>query len=220
MWDIERILFGQAPPSFLLEVFIRTLVIYVAAIAVLRWMGKRMNGQLSIIELSVMVMMGAIISVPMQLPERGILQGLLVLLVTLLLLRTVNWLSYRSVRLENLVHGKVSVLVKDGVLQVKELEANRLTNQQVFAVLRNRQIYNLGKVKRLYLEDTGSFSLYTEEKDKPGLPLYPPIDETIYESHEAGTSTAKACCRCGTVQTNGNEQCTCCGSNNWSKAIV
>src|SRR5947209_8169180 len=87
LWDIKRILFGQAPPEFLVEVFIRSLVIYVAAIIVMRWMGKRMNGQHSIIELSVMVMMGAIIAVPMQVPDRGMLQGVLILLVTLFLLR-------------------------------------------------------------------------------------------------------------------------------------
>lgn len=148
LWDIKRILFGQAPPEFLLEVFIRTLVVYIAAIVVMRWMGKRMNGQLTIIELAVMVMMGAIISVPMQVPDRGILQGLLVLLATLFFLRMINWASYRSPKFEALVHGHVVTIVKDGVLQVKELEENQLSNQQVFMVLRSKNIFNLGRVKK------------------------------------------------------------------------
>lgn len=110
LWDVERILFGQAPPEFLLEVFIRSLIVYIAALVVIRWMGKRMNGQLTIIELSVMVMMGAIIPVPMQIPDRGIVQGLLVLLATLAFLRTANRLSYRSAKFENLVQGNLITL--------------------------------------------------------------------------------------------------------------
>src|SRR3982750_3522578 len=87
LWDVKRILIGQAPPEFLLDVLIRSLIMYIAAILVLRWMGKRMNGQLSIIELAVMVTMGAILAVPMQIPDRGLLQGLLVLVTILALLR-------------------------------------------------------------------------------------------------------------------------------------
>src|SRR3954469_18684744 len=107
LWDLKRILIGQAPPEFLLEVFIRSLIIYVAAIIIMRYMGKRMNGQHSIIELSVMVMMGAIVAVPMQIPDRGILQGLLILVVTLLLLRTLNWLGFKSEKVEKTVQGEL-----------------------------------------------------------------------------------------------------------------
>lgn len=112
LWDIKRILLGQAPPEFLPEVFIRTLLVYVAAIVVMRWMGNRMNGQQTIVELSVMVMMGAIISVPMQVPDRGILQGLLVLLATLFLLRNINWLGFKNTKFEKTVQGEVVLLVK------------------------------------------------------------------------------------------------------------
>lgn len=63
LWDVRRILFGQAPPAFLQEVLLRSLIIYFAPIVVLRWMGKCMNGKFSIIELAVLVMIGAIIAV-------------------------------------------------------------------------------------------------------------------------------------------------------------
>src|SRR5215213_8698060 len=102
LWDIERILFGQAPPEFLLEVFIRTLVIYLLATIVMRWLGKRMNGQLTIVELAVVVMMGAILAVPMQIPDRGLLQGVIVLLSVLLLLRGINLVAFRNSRFEKL----------------------------------------------------------------------------------------------------------------------
>lgn len=112
LWDVKRILFGQAPPEFLLEVFIRSLIIYVATIIVMRWLGKRMNGQLSIIELSVIVVMGATISVPMQIPDRGLAQGFVVLLCILFFLRGINWIAFKSTGFEKLTQGDASLLIK------------------------------------------------------------------------------------------------------------
>jgi uncharacterized membrane protein YcaP (DUF421 family) len=220
LWDLKRILIGQAPPEFLLEVFIRSLIIYIAAIMVMRWMGKRMNGQHSIVELSVMVMMGAIVAVPMQIPDRGILQGILVLLVTLFLLRTLNLLGFNNSKTEKLIQGEVITLVKDGVLQKKELTQTAITNQQVFEILRSKSVYNLGKVKRLYLEGCGTFSLYQEEQPRPGLPMYPPIDTIIYEQNPATLNSQLACTYCGKVHPEKTDYCNHCGHNDWAKAIL
>lgn len=219
LWDVKRILLGDAPPEFMLEVFIRSLLVYLIAIVVMRWMGKRMNGQHTIIELSVMVMMGAIISLPMQAPDRGILQGVLVLLVTLILLRGINWLGFRNSRFEKLVQGESFVLVKDGVLQKDVQQNTAITNQQVFEILRSKQIYNLGKVKRMYIEACGIFSIYKGENEKPGLPIYPQIDETIYESYENVSHQEKACSNCGLVQVSATANCSNCGKEDWVKAI-
>jgi uncharacterized membrane protein YcaP (DUF421 family) len=220
LWDVKRILFGEAPAEFMLEVFVRSLVMYLIAIVIVRAMGKRMNGQHSIIELAVMVMMGAIISLPMQAPDRGILQGVLILLVTLFLLRRTNLLGFKNAKFEKVVHGDIFALVKDGVLQ-KDIQKNtRITNQQVFEILRSKGIYNLAQVKRMYIEAYGMFSIYQEEKEKPGLPIYPQIDETIYESYESVSAHEKACANCGTVQQTASSACTTCGNNDWVKAII
>ena len=42
--DWQRILIGDAPVEFLLEVFIRTALIYLALLIIMRFLGKRMNG--------------------------------------------------------------------------------------------------------------------------------------------------------------------------------
>ncbi len=71
--DTGRILFGEAPAEFLLEVLIRTLIIYVALLVTVRLMGKRMVGQLTISEMSVMLTLGAIVSPGMQAPATRLL---------------------------------------------------------------------------------------------------------------------------------------------------
>src|SRR4051812_23368983 len=160
--DLKRILLGQTPPIFLAEVFIRALVIYLCAMLVMRYMGKRMNGQHSIIELSVMVMMGAIVAPAMQIPDRGITWGILILVVTLVLLRGLNWLGFKNSKIEKIVQGEPITLVSDGVIQKDVLKKTKITNQQVFEGLRTRQIYSLGRVRRMYMEGYGLFSVYEQ----------------------------------------------------------
>jgi uncharacterized membrane protein YcaP (DUF421 family) len=220
LWDIKRILFGQAPPEFLLEVFIRSLIIYVAAIIVMRWMGKRMNGQLTIIEMAVMVTMGAILAVPMQVPDRGLLQGFFVLFCILLLLRGINWWAYKNSRFEKLVQGEVSTLVKDGIIDLAELKRTSISKQQLFEILRAKKIFHLGKVKRVYLEACGIFSVYPQEKAKPGLPLYPPTDPGVLDSQNYPDEKLHACCNCGSLASDINLHCHHCGSDQWTKAIL
>jgi len=74
----------------LLEAALRTLIIYLVLLLAMRLLGKRMNAQLTVAELSVMIMLGGIVSVPMQIPDRGILQGVLVLACIVALFRGIN----------------------------------------------------------------------------------------------------------------------------------
>lgn len=74
--DVACILFGQAPPIFLLEIFIGAIVAYTHSLLIVRWLGKRMTGEFTLMKTAVMVTPGEIFSTPMQAPDRGILQGL------------------------------------------------------------------------------------------------------------------------------------------------
>lgn len=220
-FDIQRILFGQNPGEFVLEVLFRTLIIYLFLLLILRLMGKRMDGQLTITEFAVMVMLGAVVSVPMQIAERGLLLGIISLLCILLLHRSINWLAVRRSKLEEITHGTMTVLVKNGILQLGELHRTGMSKQNLFAALRARQIFNLGKVRRVYFEACGLISVYTYENKRPGLPIYPDQEmEFMKERSELVRSNA-ACSNCGRVVQGAEQERECknCGVNHWTDAV-
>ncbi|MBD2756765.1 DUF421 domain-containing protein [Spirosoma validum] len=220
--DWHRILIGDAPVEFLLEVFIRTVIIYLVLLVTMRLLGKRMNGQLTNLELAVMLTMGAIVSPAMQLPDRGLLSGMLALGCALVFLRQTNLLGFKSSKAEQFIQGTETVLVKDGIIQVDEMAKNRLSHQQIFAALRSENVYNLGKVKRLYIEAYGMFSIYQDETGKPGLSLLPPSDEEIQSIHEQPKEKLLACTNCGnTVPAQPKpDACPICQANDWVNAIL
>ncbi len=40
-FDLQRMIFGDGSPLFLLEIVLRTLIVYVYALLLLRWLGSR-----------------------------------------------------------------------------------------------------------------------------------------------------------------------------------
>jgi uncharacterized membrane protein YcaP (DUF421 family) len=220
--DFQRILFGEAPPEYLIEVLIRTLIIFLALLIFLRLIGKRMGGVLTISDLAVMLTLGAILAVPMQVPDKGILQGIVILITVLLLQRGLNLWEFRSNKVEQVTQGEMTVLVKDGKIKTGNMLKSRISKQQIFAQLRKSNIHSLGKVKRMYLEACGIFSIYEFEDDKPGLSVLPPSDKGIYELRQHRESDSMSCGNCGNTvsERKTHEACQLCGSKEWYKSVI
>src|ERR1700749_3909429 len=95
--DWVRILLGNMPPQFLIEVIMRVAFIYLLILFCIRLMGKRMAAQLSRNELVAISSLAASIGIPIQTPDRGLLPALLVALVVVAAQRMVaTWLSRRQ----------------------------------------------------------------------------------------------------------------------------
>jgi uncharacterized membrane protein YcaP (DUF421 family) len=91
--DVHRILIGDVPPAFFIEVIIRTVVIYFLLILSIRLIGKRMALQLNVTELTAMVALAAAIGVPIQAPDRGILPAAVIAVVVVLSERLITRLQ-------------------------------------------------------------------------------------------------------------------------------
>lgn len=221
-WDWQRILFGQAPAEFLLEVFIRTVLIYLVLLLVLRILGKRMDGQLTLTEMSVMVTLGAIVSVPMQIPDRGLLMGVVALSCVLAFQRGWNWLTVKNEAIEKISQGTHSILVKDGIIQLDELQKTALSKQHLFAALRQKMVFNLGSVKRVYFEACGIFSIYMNGNNTPGLPVFPSSEVEVMKSQAKIVNDLRACKSCGNIAniSEAEKPCKVCRAGDWMEAVV
>jgi uncharacterized membrane protein YcaP (DUF421 family) len=219
--DWQRILFGNAPVDFLLEVAIRTLFTYFILLIVVRLLGKRMSAQLTSTEMAVMLVLGAIVSVPMQTPERGLLQGVFMLFLILAFQQGLTAWMRRNEKLEDKIQGTLSILVKDGVLQLREMDKINLSREQLFGVLRSQQIYNLGAIKRLYQEACGDFSTYKQKEAKPGLSILPRKDKEIQHLQKRILDHTVVCAHCGHIEPETSKRlCIVCGQEQWEQPVV
>lgn len=196
--DLHRIFVGNAPWEFLLEIFLRTLFIYIAFYLLVRWLGKRMNGQVTLTEMIVMLSLGGIIGVPMQSPDRGVIQGIIVILCALLFQRSISLWGFYNHKIEKWTQGRAKMLVKDGKLNLEVMSKARISHYQLFAKLRGKEIYQLGKVKRVYLEAEGLFSIFEDDKGCCGLSTLPEEDTEVIHRQESAEGKW-ACRNCGEV---------------------
>ncbi|MCE6989737.1 DUF421 domain-containing protein [Dyadobacter sp. CY323] len=220
--DWNRILFGQAPPIFLVEVLIRTFIIYLILLVIVRLMGKRMGGQLTISELAVMITLGAIVSPGMQMPQTGLLLGIMILVCALIFQRGLTLAEYKSAKFEDISQGSASILVKDGVMEVDTMRKTKISRQQLFSALRGKEIFNLGEIDRVYLEACGIFTICKKKQPAPGLILFPPDDREINSFSQEVSEGKKVCLNCGKTlpEEYASGQCPVCDSNHWEQASM
>jgi len=217
--DLQRIFIGNAPVEFLAEVFIRTLCVYVMLLIVVKLLGKRMSGQLTITEMAVLIMLGAIVGSPIQIPDRGILTSMLILICTLSFQQFINRWSFKNEKFEQLLLGRSGMLVKNGVLQLDQMRKERVSTQQIFALLRAHRITQLGQVKRIYLEACGIFSVFKNPEPQPGLSIFPNEDQKIFNSYQNKSDNQFACKNCGNLSGKPDLPCKVCGHIHWLIAI-
>jgi len=218
--DWARVFMGEVPPAFLLEVVFRLVFVFLLLVIAMRLLGIRMAAQLNRIEMIALFSLAAAIGVPLQAPERGLLPAVMIAVVVGLGKLVVSG-AYFSQKFEQIAEDDYSILIKDGVLQMKEMKISRVTVERLFAQLRRHKIRHLGEVKRFYFEASGDFSLIREESPGPGLFVIPDFDEEFIQEQQQ--SDQLVCCSCGkqmSEKEQESKQCTNCNGHEWQTAIV
>lgn len=216
---LRRLLLGDAPLAFLLEVLLRSVLIYALLLGVVRLLGRRMSGQITNLELAVMISLGAIVSVPIQIPERGLLPGALLLGAMLALHRGLSAATTRWKRVNEIASGTPRILVLDGMILPDQLGAARISHEQLFSALRNQGVRHLGQVKRVYFEACGMFTVLRAVTPHAGLSVLPRFDNAL-QSSETREHQHQACTYCGSVRSAARQGdgCDRCGRADWTDA--
>jgi uncharacterized membrane protein YcaP (DUF421 family) len=147
-------------------VFIRTIVLYVIALIILRLAGKRAIGKMNHFDFVVAVTFGSAVAIGMEADNK-----FLPSVVPVALLGLLQWLLSRInvslPGLEGFMRGKAVTLVHDGTPQKKALKGERITSKELSMELRQKGYPGLQDVAEVTLETTGKVSVLPTQKAKP-----------------------------------------------------
>lgn len=216
--DWTRIIFGNVPPEFFIELVIRVSFVYLLVIFCIRLMGKRMAAQLSRNELVAISSLAASIGIPIQSPERGLLPALIVALLVVAAQRIISGRFIRNEKFERRSQGNLSILVNDCCIQPKVLEKARVSRTEVLARLRAMKVLHLGQVRRLYFEAEGDFTLIRNEEGRPGLTVLPEEDPEFL-AEQSYCQDFLVCAFCGRKHEPAEKQCDNCGHDTFVPAV-
>jgi uncharacterized membrane protein YcaP (DUF421 family) len=149
-----------------LIVAIRTTVLYVLVVAMMRFMGKRQVGEMQPFELVVTLMIAEIAFLPMQdvnLPLINGLVGVIVLAAAHSLFSALSLVSYRA---RKVICGQPTVVVDHGLIVDAALVRLRMTVNDLLEQLRSKDYPNVADVAYAILETNGKLSVipYTESE--------------------------------------------------------
>jgi uncharacterized membrane protein YcaP (DUF421 family) len=220
--DWLRILVGEVPFAFFIELVIRALVVYLILLIAMRIMGKRMSSLLNRNELAALVSLAAAVGIPLMAPDRGLLPGVVIAVVLVIIQRIIARQTFKNQPFERYSQGDISTLVADGVINMNELSKIDLSHERLLAQLRSKNVLQLGTVSRFYMESGGSFTLINNPKPSPGLPILPPWDNELHQKCFEEVKEVKICLQCAYPQKQADNKSKCpnCGlEKSWINAV-
>ncbi|MBN3525701.1 DUF421 domain-containing protein [Paenibacillus apiarius] len=144
-------------------VVIRTVVMYFTVFIVLRLMGKREIGKLSVFDLVISIMIADVAVFVIEDKNRPYWEGFVPIGVLIVIQIGLSFVSLKSRRLRLFFDGAPSILIADGHLNRKEMSKLRYNLDDLMQQLREHGVDNFEDVKYAILESTGKLTVILKE---------------------------------------------------------
>jgi len=144
------------------EVAGATALIYLFLIVAIRLVARRQLGQLTVVDLVVVLVLGSSVETAMIHGDASLPAGLVSAGTLLVLNRVLTALFLRSTRLSHLVNGGPVLLVHDGEVVEEHLRRAGMTRPDLLAALRGRGFESTVGVGSAVLETDGSLSVVAQ----------------------------------------------------------
>lgn len=215
-----RIFLHELDLAYAAELLLRSVVMFLLVLMILRATGKRGVRQLSLFEVAIIVSFGSAAGDAMFQKDLAIATSMVVLVSVMLLYRLITWMAARSEKVEAIFEGDPCYVVEEGMFVLDKGNDKTFAKDEFLSEMRQQSIEHLGQVRVAILETNGviSFLYYEDEDVKYGMPVLPkPYSKRCPEIPRPGIY---ACTNCGHVeQLHVTKCCARCEEQSWVEAI-
>jgi uncharacterized membrane protein YcaP (DUF421 family) len=153
--------------AVLLQIVLRTGVIYLLVLIGVRLSGKREVGQMTPFDLTLLLLLSNSVQNAMTGPDTSLLGGAVAASTLLILNYGVAAVSGSNRRLRRLIEGEPSLLIHDGKIIEAHMARERVSMDELHRALREHGINNCDQVALAVLEVDGSISCLKYDEIKP-----------------------------------------------------
>lgn len=162
----------------LTAILLRTVLMYLFVFLILRLMGKREIGKLSVFDLVISIMIAEIAVIAIEDPHKSLFNTAAPIFLLVLIQIGMALLSLKSRKVRILFDGKPSVLISNGHLNREEMRKQRYNLDDLMTQLRENQITSIEEVELAVLEPTGKLSVIS--KNDHGFLAHKQTDDTQF----------------------------------------
>lgn len=155
-------------------IFIRTILIFITLLAVMRLMGKRQIGEMQPYELVITLIIADLACIPMADTTIPLAYGFIAVLTVYFLHQLVCLLDLKIPRAKALLSGSPSVVINKNGIDESQLKKNNLDVCDLIESLRSAGYFSLDAVDYALYEAGGSFSALPRkdyEEEQTSLPV-------------------------------------------------
>lgn len=151
-------------------VLIRTVILYLIVLFVIRIMGKAELSKMSPFQLIVVFMIAELASIPIESPDVSMITGVAAIFTLLFLQVLISFISLKSEKFKNFFSGRPSVLIEEGAINEQELKSLRITINDLMEQLRLGGSASISDVDFAIMESNGDLSIIPKPENKPITP--------------------------------------------------
>jgi Predicted membrane protein len=150
-------------------ILLRTAFMYIFIYIIMRMMGKREIGKLSVFDLVISIMIAEIAVIVIESTDKPLWTAITPMCFLAFTQIGIAFIALKNNKLRVWVDGKPSVIVRDGHLNRKEMTKQRYNLDDLMAQLRENGVTDIDQVKLAVLESTGKLSVITKQDEGTGL---------------------------------------------------
>ncbi|HSI28897.1 MAG: DUF421 domain-containing protein [Methylophilus sp.] len=146
------------------EIVLRGSIVYWFLFLIFRSILRRSMGSVGVSDFLFVVIIADASQNAMSGDAKSIADGLVLICVLVFWNLLIDWLSFKYTWMRRIVEAPPLVLVRNGVLQKKEMRKEFVTKEEIMAKLREEGIGNLSEVKQMQIEMDGEISVVCYEE--------------------------------------------------------
>ncbi|WP_411503999.1 DUF421 domain-containing protein [Brevibacillus centrosporus] len=146
---------------------LRTLFSYFFLLLMLRVMGKRELGKLSVFDVVISIMLAEMAVLAIEEIEKPAILFYIPMLLIGLLEFLMAYISLKSKKVRDVVDGSADLIIENGEIREAAMKRNRLNMDDLMVHLRQKNVKNIADVEFALLEPTGQMSVFLKERKDP-----------------------------------------------------
>lgn len=146
---------------------IRTIIIYICVLVVVRLMGKRQIGEMQPFEFVITLIIADLACIPMAELSVPLLHGVVPILTILIVHFFICVLARKFMFARYLLTGKPAIVISPNGIDYKELKALNMTLDDLLELLRGCDVTSLADVEYAIIETNGSLSVIKKSETEP-----------------------------------------------------
>ena len=155
-------------------IMVRTVIVFLVLLIIMRLMGKRQIGEMQPFELVITLLISELACIPMADASVPLLYGIVSVVTIFVLHELVTLIDLKGKPFKALLSGKPGVVVNKNGIDAYELKRNRLDVSDLIESLRTAGYFSLDSIDYALYESNGTFSALPKkdyEEKQTSLPL-------------------------------------------------